>query len=40
MITEKQEKDFNEWLESIRFVDRDGEILTPELKRDSDEGED
>ena len=28
------EKDFNEWLESIEFVDKDGELMDLSLEED------
>lgn len=33
-IDKEREEEFNEWLESIRFVDREGDILPVELTED------
>jgi len=40
MIKLEEELDFDEWLESIRFVDGDGEVLPVELEDEDDFGED
>jgi hypothetical protein len=40
MITQEQkdkEKDFNSWLESIVFVDKEGRIINPTLTKDKSE---
>lgn len=34
------EKNFSEWVESIRFVDNDGKVLPPVLSEETDMGED
>jgi len=34
MIDEQSEKEFNEWLESIVFVDREGRPLPVKLTKD------
>jgi len=31
------EDEFNEWLNSIEFVDKDGNIIEPELTKDTTE---
>ena len=36
-IDEQKEQDFNEWLESIRFVDEQGDLLLVELTPDESE---
>ena len=33
------EKEFNDWLESIEFVDADGKVVEIELEDDNSEGE-
>ena len=33
-IDEESEKDFNAWLNSIEFVDKDGKIIPPVLTDD------
>jgi len=40
MITEVQEREFSEWVESIRFVDSSGDVLPVILKPNPDMGED
>jgi len=37
---EKEEQEFNDWLESVVLVDDEGMPLTPVLVVDEDEGED
>ena len=36
-IDEQSEQEFNEWLESIRFVDSEGNLLPVELTPDESE---
>ena len=33
-MDKKSEEEFNNWLESIEFVDDDGNIIVPELTED------
>jgi len=35
MMNEQKEKEFNAWLESITFVDKNGKVLKPELTTDT-----
>ena len=34
VMDKKSEEEFNNWLESIEFVDEDGNIIAPELTED------
>lgn len=34
---EKRERDFNEWMDSIRFVDKDGNLIPSVLTKDNSE---
>ena len=36
-MDEKKEKDFNEWLETISFVNSNGELILPTLEDDASE---
>lgn len=39
-LKEKEEKEFNDWLESTVLVDEEGVPIPPKLTEDEDEGED
>lgn len=32
---EDNEKDFNDWLQSIKFVDKDGKVILTKLEKDN-----